>query len=76
VLTAQGALKELRAGGGDDPNLYDVYTMLKVDGKVVDVEKHGDGLPQDGVQGRRGHGRRVYQRQVRLSEGICAALGG
>jgi beta-galactosidase len=38
-LTATAALKEARFWGPDDPYLYDVYTILTVDGKTVDVNK-------------------------------------
>jgi beta-galactosidase len=39
VLTATGPLTGARFWSPDDPNLYDVYTALTVDGKVVDVTK-------------------------------------
>ena len=39
VLTASGDLREARFWSTDDPYLYDVYTILKVDGKVVDVNR-------------------------------------
>jgi beta-galactosidase len=35
VLTAAGALKGARFWSTEDPYLYDVYTILKVDGKTV-----------------------------------------
>ena len=59
VQIATGSLKNARFWSPDDPYLYDVYTILKVDGKVVDVNRTGDRIPQGGVQGRRGHGRRL-----------------
>ena len=39
VLTATGPLTGARFWSPDDPVLYDVYTMLTVDGMVVDVTK-------------------------------------
>ena len=37
VILASGSLKDVRFWSDLDPYLYDVYTILKVDGKVVDV---------------------------------------
>ena len=39
VLKATGPLADARFWSPDDPYLYDVYTILTVDGKVVDVNK-------------------------------------
>src|ERR1019366_7209392 len=39
VLKSAGPLANARFWGPDDPYLYDVYTILTVDGKVVDVNK-------------------------------------
>ena len=39
VLTATGGLKDARFWSTEDPYLYNVYTILKVDGKVVDVDQ-------------------------------------
>ncbi len=39
VQTATGNLQETRFWSTEDPYLYDVYTILKVDGKVVDVNR-------------------------------------
>ena len=39
VLTATGPLASARFWSPDDPYLYDVYTTLTIDGKVVDVNK-------------------------------------
>ena len=39
VMRATGPLKEARFWGPEDPYLYDVYTILSVDGKIVDVNK-------------------------------------
>ncbi len=39
VLKATGSLKEARFWSVDDPYLYDVYTLLTVGSKVVDVNK-------------------------------------
>ena len=38
-LTAAGALQAARFWSPEDPYLYDVYTILTVDGKTVDVDK-------------------------------------
>ena len=76
VLTATGPLTGARFWSPDDPVLYDVYTTLTVDGKVVERHQDHHRIPQGGVQGRSGHGRRLYKRQVRLPEGVLRALGG
>jgi beta-galactosidase len=39
ILNASGTLKGARFWSTDDPYLYDVYSILTVDGKVVDVDK-------------------------------------
>src|ERR1022692_2406337 len=39
VLNASGALKGARFWSTENPYLYDVYSILTVDGKVVDVDK-------------------------------------
>ena len=65
---ATGTLKYARFWSPDDPYLYDVYTILTVDGKVVDVSPHHHRLPQGRVQRRRGHRRRLHQRQIRLPQ--------
>jgi len=39
VFTANGKLKDAKFWSDETPNLYDVYVMLSVDGKVVDAQK-------------------------------------
>ena len=56
VLTATGPLADARFWSPDDPYLYDVYTMLTVDGKVVDVTKTTTGFRKAEFKGGAGTG--------------------
>ena len=56
VLTAKGPLAEARFWSPDDPYLYDVYTILTVDGKVVDVDKVTTGFRKTEFKGGAGTG--------------------
>jgi beta-galactosidase len=56
VLTATGPLTDARFWSPDDPYLYDVYTMLTVDGKVVDVTKVTTGFRKAEFKGGAGTG--------------------
>ena len=56
VLTAGGRLSNARFWSPDDPYLYDVYTMLTVDGKVVDVNKVTTGFRKTEFKGGAGAG--------------------
>ena len=56
VLTATGPLTSARFWSPDDPYLYDVYTMLTVDGKVVDVTKITTGFRKVEFKGGVGTG--------------------
>ena len=56
VLTASGDLREARFWSTDDPYLYDVYTILKVDGKVVDVNRLETGFRKTEFKGGAGTG--------------------
>ena len=56
VLTATGPLANARFWSPDDPYLYDVYTMLTVDGKVVDVNKMTTGFRKTEFKGGAGTG--------------------
>ena len=56
VLTAAGPLTGARFWSPDDPYLYDVYTMLSVDGKVVDVNKITTGFRKVDFKGGVGKG--------------------
>jgi beta-galactosidase len=56
VLTATGALTNARFWSPDDPYLYDIYTMLTVDGKVVDVNKITTGFRKTEFKGGVGTG--------------------
>ena len=56
VLTAAGPLTDARFWSPDDPYLYDVYTMLTVDGKVVDVTRTTTGFRKTEYRGGVGTG--------------------
>jgi beta-galactosidase len=56
VLTAAGALKGARFWSPEDPYLYDVYTILTVDGKTVDVDKVTTGFRKAEFKGGAGTG--------------------
>jgi len=56
LLTATGGLKDARFWSTEDPYLYDVYTILKVDGKVVDVDKIVTGFRKTEFKGGAGTG--------------------
>jgi beta-galactosidase len=56
VLTAAGALKGARFWYPEDPYLYDVYTILTVDGKTVDVDKLATGFRKTEFKGGAGTG--------------------
>jgi beta-galactosidase len=56
VLTASGALKAARFWSPEDPCLYDVYTILTVDGKTVDVNKLATGFRKTEFKGGAGTG--------------------
>jgi beta-galactosidase len=56
VLKAAGPLANARFWSVDDPYLYDVYTMLTVDGKVVDVAKVTTGFRKTEFKGGAGTG--------------------
>jgi beta-galactosidase len=56
VLTATGALKDARFWCPEDPYLYDVYTILTVDGKTVDVNQVVTGFRKTAFKGGAGTG--------------------
>ncbi len=56
VLTAAGALKGARFWSPDDPYLYSVYSILTVDGRVVDVNKVVTGFRKTEFKGGAGTG--------------------
>ena len=56
ILTATGALKGARFWSPEDPYLYDVYTILTVDGKTVDVNKLVTGFRKTEFKGGAGTG--------------------
>jgi beta-galactosidase len=56
VLSATGALKGTRFWSPEDPYLYDVYTILKVDGKTVDVNQVATGFRKTEFKGGVGTG--------------------
>ena len=56
VLTADGSLKQARFWSPDDPYLYEVFTILTVDGKVVDVERTVTGFRKAEFKGGAGTG--------------------
>ena len=54
--TATGALKDARFWSTEDPYLYNVYAILKVDGKVVDTQKIVTGFRKTEFKGGAGTG--------------------
>lgn len=56
VLTATGDIKEARFWSTEDPYLYEVYTILKVDGETVDVAKVVTGFRKTEFKGGVGTG--------------------
>jgi beta-galactosidase len=56
VQSATGSLKDARFWSVEDPYLYDVYTILKVDGKVVDVNRLETGFRKSEFKGGVGTG--------------------
>jgi len=56
MLTAKGNIKGVRFWCPEDPYLYDVYSMLEADGKVVDVEKIVTGFRKTEFKGGAGKG--------------------
>ena len=53
VMKASGLLKEARFWSPQDPYLYEVYTILTVDGKAVDVNKVITGFRKTEFKGAR-----------------------
>ena len=51
VLTASGAAQKLRFWSPDDPYLYTVYTIIRSDGEVVDVNEHKTGFRKAEIHG-------------------------
>jgi beta-galactosidase len=56
VLSATGPLKDARFWSVEDPNLYEVYTIVNVDGKAVDVVKNTTGFRKVEFKGGAGTG--------------------
>ena len=56
VLTAEGALQGARFWSPEDPYLYDVYAILAVDGRTVDVDKVTTGFRKTEFKGGAGTG--------------------
>jgi beta-galactosidase len=56
IVTATGSLKSARFWSVEDPYLYDVYTVLTVDGKVVDVARETTGFRKAEFPGGVGKG--------------------
>ena len=56
VVIATGGLKSARFWSVEDPYLYDVWTMLKVDGKVVDCDHTTTGFRKAEYKGGAGKG--------------------
>jgi beta-galactosidase len=56
IFKAAGRLAGAHFWDVNDPYLYDVYSMLTVDGKVVDVQKIKTGFRQAGFKGGAGTG--------------------
>ena len=51
IVTASAVCDELRFWSPDDPYLYDVYTVLKKDGEVIDVEVTNTGFRKAEIKG-------------------------
>src|SRR5262249_36362401 len=56
VIEATGSLKDARFWTIDEPYLYDVYTLLSVDGRVVDVNRVTTGFRKTDFKGGAGSG--------------------
>ncbi len=56
VFTAEGALTNVNFWSTENPNLYKVYTILKVNGKVVDVVETKTGFRKTEFKGGVGKG--------------------
>jgi beta-galactosidase len=56
VMTASGPLTNARFWSVEDPYLYDVYTILKVNGKVVDTNRIETGFRKTAFRGGVGTG--------------------
>ena len=56
VMSASGALKDVRWWSVDDPYMYSVYTVLKVNGKVVDADSTETGFRKTEFKGGAGTG--------------------
>ena len=56
MLTAAGGLKGARFWSTEDPYLYEVYAILKVDGKTVDVDRVITGFRKTEFKGGAGTG--------------------
>jgi beta-galactosidase len=56
VHLATGSMKDVKFWSTDEPNLYDVYTILTVEGKVVDVQKTTTGFRDVAFKGGAGTG--------------------
>ena len=56
ILSATGALRQARFWSPEDPHLYDVYSILKVGGKVVDVNRLETGFRKTEFKGGVGTG--------------------
>ncbi len=56
IFKASGHLAGANLWSVENPNLYDVYTILKVDGKVVDVNRVRTGFRQTAFRGGAGTG--------------------
>ena len=55
-LVASGSLKDVKLWSDTTPNLYDVYSVLSVDGKVMDVAKTRTGFRKVEFKGGAGTG--------------------
>jgi len=74
VQSATGSLKEARFWSPEDPYLYDVYTILKVDGKVVDVNRLETGFRKAEFKGGAGTAVCVSTTSS-FTQGILRTLG-
>jgi beta-galactosidase len=73
-LTTAGELAGAKFWSDQSPNLYDVYCLLSVNGKVVDAQQITTGFRKVEFRGGAGSGGYLFERPVRLAHWIHAAV--
>ena len=56
TMSARGTLQNARFWSPEDPHIYDVYSLLKVNGKIVDVVRVNTGFRKTAFRGGAGSG--------------------